>query len=254
MNTWAMTILSAALAAVLLSACGGPGAIPVNELKTPRYKIPEAPEVDFDAVAPEEIHTAGEGVIKIDPKAANTEPYGSVSEDMNPSVGDTVAPNPLLIGETPETIWENDQTVTYNAYTLPERAAMNNEGVVGILTIPSINLSMNVYEAENEMEAMLHGGAHYKDTSCYDGNVGISAHVSGVPDAVSFSNLHLLQTGDTLSYQTAIGTRSYTVTENREIADDDWSWLARTTDNRITLTTCIAGKPDKRLLVQAVAE
>ena len=33
---------------------------------------------------------------------------------------------------------------------------------------------------------------------------------------------------------------------------EDWSWLGRTADNRLTLTTCVTGKPDKRFLVQAV--
>ena len=37
----------------------------------------------------------------------------------------------------------------------------------------------------------------------------------------------------------------------REIAGDDWSYLSRTDDNRITMITCITGKPDLRLMVQA---
>ena len=35
------------------------------------------------------------------------------------------------------------------------------------------------------------------------------------------------------------------------IAGDDWSYLSRTDDNRITMITCITGKPDLRLMVQA---
>ena len=41
------------------------------------------------------------------------------------------------------------------------------------------------------------------------------------------------------------------MTEVREIAGDDWSYLSRTDDNRITMITCITGKPDLRLMVQA---
>lgn len=236
-------LASAILTVTALSGCDGFTPAPVGELNTPQYSIQSASDVDFDEIASEEVHIASEGVVQIVPKSART----------NPACDTPTADNvPILIGETPDSLWQNDTTVTYNAFTLPEKAMLNKEGVVGILSIPAIDLCMNVYEAADGMEAMLHGGAHYKETSCYDGNVGISAHVSGVPDAVSFSNLHLLQPGDAVTYQTAIGTRNYRVTEVREIADDDWSWLARTPDNRITLTTCITGQPSMRLMVQAL--
>lgn len=67
-----------------------------------------------------------------------------------------------------------------------------------------------------------------------------------------FKNIHTLKEGDTLTYKTALGQRTYSVTAVKEIADDDWSWLGRTEDNRITLITCISGKPAARLVVQAV--
>ncbi|MCL2433263.1 MAG: sortase, partial [Clostridia bacterium] len=60
-------------------------------------------------------------------------------------------------------------------------------------------------------------------------------------------------TGDTIIYTTALGTRAYAVTVAREIAETDWSYLGRTEDDRITLITCISGKPHSRLVVQAVA-
>ena len=44
------------------------------------------------------------------------------------------------------------------------------------------------------------------------------------------------------------------VTEIKEIDETDWSMLGRTEDNRITMTTCIDGKPSKRLVVQAVEQ
>ena len=61
-----------------------------------------------------------------------------------------------------------------------------------------------------------------------------------------------LKEGDTLSYKTALGEREYKVSEVKEIQEDDWSALGRTEDNRMTLITCITGKPSMRLLVQAV--
>ena len=236
----------------LLSACHSPA--PAEALKTPQYQLAAAPAVDFEAIPEEKIHTASEGIVKLEPSKRESPP--APGQHGNAMLPDTAAQTagdaepPILIGQTPDTLWENDEVVTYSSFTLPEKAALNQEGCVGILSIPSIDLRMNVYETENEMEAMLHGGAHYKETSCYDGNVGIFAHVSGVPDAVSFAKLHQLQKGDRIQYETAIGIRTYQVTEKREIAADDWGWLSRTEDNRITLTTCVTGKPDKRLMVQ----
>ena len=66
-----------------------------------------------------------------------------------------------------------------------------------------------------------------------------------------FRDIHKLEKGDVLSYKTALGEREYTVSEVKEIPEDDWSFLGRTDDNRLTLITCITGKPSMRLLVQA---
>ena len=39
----------------------------------------------------------------------------------------------------------------------------------------------------------------------------------------------------------------------KEITEDDWSNLGRTEDDRLTLITCITGKANMRLMVQALA-
>lgn len=215
---------------------------PPEKLNTPRYDA-ISPDTTPLPTAPK-VYTAEDGVVVIAPSSA--EAPGAAAE---------TEAEPASSPETPETVWEADDTVTYHAFTMPDKTLLDAEsGCIGVLSIPAIELSLNVYEAEDSMEAMRHGAAHYKDTSAWDGNCGISAHNGGVPLEVSFANLHKLKKGDTVSYTTALGERSYTVTEIREIADDDWSWLARTADNRVTMTTCISGKPDKRLMVQAVQE
>ena len=38
-----------------------------------------------------------------------------------------------------------------------------------------------------------------------------------------------------MTYQTALGTRTYKVSEIKEIEETDWSMLGRTEDNRIGL-------------------
>jgi len=152
---------------------------------------------------------------------------------------------------TPDTVWESDSVVTWNAFTLPEMVAFE-AGNVGVLSIPRIGLDVNVYQTEDQMEAMDHGVAHFKSTSAWDGNIGLSAHnrtASGQGEF--FRDLHLLVVGDTLIYQTALGMREYRVTTIHNISDEDWSYLFRTADNRLTLITCIDNHPDRRLMVQA---
>ena len=54
------------------------------------------------------------------------------------------------------------------------------------------------------------------------------------------------------AYKTALRERQYAVSKIREIPQDNWDYLMRTEDKRLTLITCITGKPDSRLMVQAV--
>lgn len=137
-------------------------------------------------------------------------------------------------------------------YTLPEKAELKG-GSIGVLTIESIGVSAPVYETDDEMEAMRKGIAHYKTTSAWTGNIGLCAH-NGNASYCWFHDLHKVEKGDVVTYQTALGARTYEVTEIKEIDETDWSMLGRTEDNRITMTTCIDGKPSKRLVVQAVEQ
>jgi LPXTG-site transpeptidase (sortase) family protein len=139
---------------------------------------------------------------------------------------------------------------THGGFTLP---VPMDGGSIGILTIPDLGLSVRVYESEDEMEAMQKGAAHFKSTSAWEGNIALSAHnvnLDGSPGY--FLNLHTLEAGAVIRYQTALGEREYSVVSVAEIAETDWSKLGRTQDNRVTLITCVTGKPALRLCVQAV--
>ena len=198
-----------------------------SDLQTPQYTV-TVPDSNFE-VTEEEVHTAEDGIKVISGTAQS-------------------AATTLL----PETIWSADQTVTYHAFTLPDKAAFDN-GSIGLLSVPSIGLSVNVYEAEDEMEAMKNGAAHFKSTSSWDGNIGLSAHnATANGEEAFFKDLHKISLGDTLTYQTALGERIYVVSSIKTVTDDDWSYLSRASDNRITMLTCISGQPTKRLMVQAV--
>lgn len=206
-----------------------------NELQTPQYSISlTPPETSFEYVAEDAIHNAGSIKVIGDAQTTAASTSGVISLD-------------------PETIWQEDNTVTYNAFTLPEKAAFSRDGNIGVLSVPDLQLTVKVYEAADEMEAMDMGAAHFKSTSAWDGNVGLSAHnVNFNGTDGYFKNLHKLTVGDALSYETALGARGYTVTKVKTISADDWNYLSRSTENCITLITCISGQPEKRLMVQAV--
>ena len=138
---------------------------------------------------------------------------------------------------------------TAGNYTLPKSAQLE-DGSIGQLIIEKIDVSAPVYETDDEMEAMRKGIAHYKISSAWDGNVGLCAH-NGTASYCWFRDLHKLKIGDEVVYKTALGSRIYRVSTVTEISETDWSMLGRTDDNRLTMTTCIDGKPDRRLCVQA---
>lgn len=214
-----------------LAGCGSEPSPQPHELQTPQYAVSQIPpDIDLSSITEEEIHHAG-GIKVIDD-----------------------VPNIPLDSTSPDELWLEDNTVTYNAFTLPEKAAFSDDsGSIGILSIPDIQLTVKVYEAADEMEAMELGAAHFKSTSAWDGNVGISAHnVNFNGTDGYFKDLHKLKVGAVLTYETALGIRIYTVTKVKTIPDNDWSYLSRSTENRVTLITCISGKPDKRLMVQAI--
>ena len=123
------------------------------------------------------------------------------------------------------------------------------DGSIGTLKIPSLNINMKVWEGETNT-SMAKGLGHYSSTSGWDGNVGVCGHNRGAKYTIG--NIKNLKDGDTITYTTVYGTRTYEVVTVETIASSDWSYLQATSDNRITITTCLANQPSKRVCVQAV--
>ena len=123
------------------------------------------------------------------------------------------------------------------------------DGSIGTLKIPSLNINMKVWEGETRA-SMAKGLGHYSSTSGWDGNVGICGHNRGAK--YNIGSIRNLEIGDTITYSTVYGTRTYAVILVKTISDSDWSYLQATADNRITITTCLANQPSKRVCVQAV--
>ncbi len=135
-----------------------------------------------------------------------------------------------------------------NKFTLPD-GLYESDNSIGRLEIPSLKLSVKVYETES-LQSLAKGAGHFKSTSCWDGNVGICGHNRGVTN--HFGKIHTLEKGDTVKYTTKLGTRTYQVVSVTKIEETDFSNLERTSDNRITLITCVNDQPAKRWCVQAV--
>ena len=157
---------------------------------------------------------------------------------------------PLKTVSDPEAIWNED---TYAGNHTPVEKAQMKNGSIGVLTIPKLSLSVNVYESPDNMEAMSKGVAHFPSTSAYDGNVALSAHNINLDGSDGyFKYLYTLEKGDGVTYQTALGERAYTVESVTTIAASDWTPLYYTDDNRLTMITCISGQADKRLCITVI--
>ena len=122
------------------------------------------------------------------------------------------------------------------------------DGSIGTLKIPSLNINMKVWEGETRA-SMAKGLGHYSSTSGWDGNIGVCGHNRGAK--YNIGSIKNLEIGDTITYSTVYGTRTYAVILVKTISDSDWSYLQATADNRITITTCLANQPSKRVCVQA---
>ena len=123
------------------------------------------------------------------------------------------------------------------------------DGSIGTLEIPSLDISMKVWEGESSA-SMKKGLGHYSSTSAWNGNVGMCGHNRGSKYVIG--SIKDLRSGDTITYTTALGTRTYQVSTVETISNDNWSYLQSTSDNRITITTCLADHPENRICVQAV--
>lgn len=80
----------------------------------------------------------------------------------------------------------------------------------------------------------------------------LPGHNRGVRD--DFGDLHTLEPGDTVTWTTKLGTRTYKVVSVQKVLETDTSGTAATSDDRLTLYTCVRNQRDYRWCVVAVAE
>ena len=132
---------------------------------------------------------------------------------------------------------------------LTDRFLLSN-GAIGSISIPAIDVKNFYVWEDTTSSSMKKGVGHFTNTSVWEGNVGIAGHYRGARYVIG--DIKELEPGDKITYKTSVGERTYAVETVTTIKNNDWSYLEPTTDNRITMITCVSGDPSHRWCVQAV--
>lgn len=187
-------LLGLPLAALLIGAAAWQANQAYEASKHTIADPPAESQVTFD-LDKNRAYTSEDGVVVI----------GSSAVETDESVSDS---NQLIRTDQPETVWEEAIPLSTETFTLPEEITLE-DGTIGILVIPKINLTAPVYETAQhggEMESMTKGIAHFAITSAWDGNIGLSSHQCGACRGSSlFWRPAPAELGDTLTYKTAQG-------------------------------------------------
>ena len=138
--------------------------------------------------------------------------------------------------------------------TTSETTAINiapwyyEDGSIGTLYIARTDKTVKVYESETQAN-LAKGAAHFSSTSAWDGNVALAGHNRG--SSPHFAFVKDLQNGDTLTYTTKYGTRTYKVLSKTQVNELDSASLLWSAENILTLITCVADVPEMRYVVVA---
>ncbi len=130
---------------------------------------------------------------------------------------------------------------TGSGYTEVTSDLYYTDGSLGTLKIPAIGLTVKVYQG-TDSAALKKGAGHFTNTSIWDGNICFAGHNRGVNN--HFRKIHTLEAGNTVTLTTQMGTRTYAVTSVEKVSVNDSSGTAATTDNRVTLYTCVMDQPE----------
>ncbi len=134
------------------------------------------------------------------------------------------------------------------------------EDLIGKLSIPSLDnayyMSMPIKEGTS-LQVLATAIGHFIDTPYVNGNVCLAAHNSGVKNGKYvgyFDSIKDLKNGDLIYYDTLSNTYTYKVVENKIILETDLSVLNNTTENILTLITCVEGLQNKAYRQCIIAE
>ena len=130
-----------------------------------------------------------------------------------------------------------------------------DDGVMGYVEIPSINVRLPIYHGESE-DVLTKGAAHLEHTSFPIGGESTHACISshcGYPTQKFFDDIDELENGDEIYIYVLDRTLKYTVTDSDVVEPDDSSKLEVVQGkDLLTLVTCTPyGVNSHRLLVHA---
>lgn len=171
---------------------------------------------------------------------------GITSTSTPPAVGGT-AGTPAPAENFSYTTRPNDNGSV--GFTDVTSASYYKNGSLGTLKIPAIGVNSKIVEGTSNA-SLAKGIGHFTSTSIWDGNVCVAAHNRGT-NAI-FGKIHTLSIGDTITLTTKQGTRNYSVTSVEKVSETDTSGTASTSENRITLYTCVRNQRELRYCVKGV--
>lgn len=198
----------------------------------------------------EPLHTAYSKIIPIQEQKEQIKPVQIAS-----NLADTfIHPNEQKVKKSPllEEIKqaEKQQEEIKQKYTTQRQVVQANKDNTWRIQIPKIGLNAHIQEGATT-DILLSAVGHFKGTATWNGNVCLAGHNRGYL-CNFFQKIKNLAIGDEIIYSTAQGKRIYKVQTNQVILETDWSYIEKTTDNRITLITCEANRGEYRRCVQAV--
>lgn len=141
---------------------------------------------------------------------------------------------------------DNESTTNENILTDNLMLKIDGENVLGVIDIDRINYIGLVYEGTS-LSTLAKGVGHFANSPYFCGNVCLAAHNTNK----FWAKLHTIQNGDKITYTSFLGTKEYSVDKVLTIDETDWSNLSNSSENILTLITCIKGQKNKRLCVQA---
>ena len=123
-------------------------------------------------------------------------------------------------------------------------------GYLGTLEIPALGVNVKIYEGTDSTQ-LAKGAGHFIGTSIWGGNVCLAAHNRGTSSY--FASIHTLNAGDTVILTTQLGTRAYAVTSVSKVLENDTSGTVATSNDQVTLYTCVMNESAYRWCVVAQA-
>ena len=182
-----------------------------------------------------------------EPLTPNLTGSGGAVTAVNPSGGGSAVTGGSVV--YPGAVTTPGAAYPVTAYTDVTDDLYYSGGYLGTLMIPNLDVNVKVYQGTGSA-TLAKGAGHFPDTSIWAGNVCVAGHNRGTN--CYFGEIHTLDIGDTIKLTTKLGTRTYAVTSVEKISETDNSMLTATSENCITLFTCVRNQSAYRWAVRAV--